>query len=199
MKQVVFFVLLMACAGPAFADEAPADTAQVNPRGEDFLKPGAWEFGAGGAFTNYGGPTYGTFEARVGKFAGVGVHGLFGLETMLGYTRADQTNVGDFLVAASYQWPFYLEGLTRKRGATWPYFGVVGGVSQAWQGGVEDTRFPLGGFVGVRMMPNTHSALRLEARFVSEAGADQSAFVGASTRSGYYVVYSFAIVNPRKP
>jgi hypothetical protein len=197
-------LVLAALAGPAAAqpgseDDAAAPDSGFGERNGDYLKPRAWEFGAGGAFTNYGGPTYGTFEMRVGRFAGAGTHGLVGLESMLGYTSANGTNVGDLLFAASYQFPFYLEGLTRRRGATWPYFGLVAGVSQAWSGPVEDTRYPLGGYVGVRMMPNKHSAIRFEARFVSEAGVDESAFVGSQVRSGYFVVYSFAIVNPKRP
>ena len=44
-----------------------------------------------------------------------------------------------------------------------------------------------------RMMPNAHSAIRLEARFVSDTGASTT----TATRSGYFVIYSFRIVNPR--
>jgi hypothetical protein len=191
--KLAFLLLLL--AAPAFADEEPADSV----RKEDKLKPGAWEFGFGGAISNYGGPSYGTIEARAGKFAGTGTHGLLGFETMLGYTRQDHLNVGDLLFAPSYQWPIYIDGLTKNRGSTWPYFGLVGGVSRAWEGNYTDTRYPLGGFVGVRMMPNDHSAVRFEARFVSETGVDESAFVGSQVRSGYFILYSFAIVNPRRP
>jgi len=190
-------LLLMVLAAPAYADTAPADT--TDERATDRLRPGAWEFGAGGAISNYSGSTYGTFEARAGRFSGVGTHGLIGFETVLGYTKQDQVDVGDLLFSASYQWPIFLDGLTKERGSTWPYFGLVGGVSRAWEGGYADTRYPLGGFVGVRMMPNTHSAIRFEARFVSESGIDESAFVGSSVRSGYFILYSFAIINPRRP
>ena len=197
MRRTALTLLLLGVfASPAFA-EGVADS--TSGRAQDRLRPGAWEFGAGGAISNYSGSTYGTFEVRAGRFAGTGEHGLIGFETMLGYTKQDELDIGDLLFSVSYQWPIFLEGLTKERGATWPYFGAVGGVSRAWQGSYADTRYPLGGFVGVRMMPNDHSALRLEARFVSETGIDQSAFVGSSVRSGYFLLYSFAILNPRKP
>jgi hypothetical protein len=185
----------LACGGAATAHaQSAADTTQgPGLRAGDRLKPGAWEFGAGGSISNYSGTTYGSFEGRAGRFAGAGERGLIGFETLLGYTRLNQLNVGDGLLAVSYQWPLYLEGLTRERGATWPYFGVIGGVSQAWRSGFDDTRYPIGGFVGVRMMPNDHSAIRVEARFVSVTGASER----TETRSGYFVVYSFRIVNPR--
>ena len=192
-------LLLAVLAGPALAQESSDSTSAADPRATDRLRPGAWEFGAGGAISNYSGSTYGTFEARAGRFSGVGVHGLIGFETMLGYTKQDEVDVGDLLFSASYQWPLFLDGLTKERGATWPYFGLVGGVSRAWEGRYADTRYPLGGFVGVRMMPNEHSAIRFEARFVSESGVDESAFVGSSVRSGYFILYSFAILNPRRP
>ena len=198
MRSATLALLAGLAASPALAQVSdPADTTGL--RAGDRLRPGAWEFGAGGAISNYSGSTYGTFEVRAGRFSGVGVHGLFGLETMLGYTKQDEIDVGDLLFSVSYQWPIFLEGLTKERGATWPYFGLVGGVSRAWEGSYADTRYPLGGFVGVRMMPNDHSALRVEARFVNETGVDQSAFVGSTVRSGYFILYSFAILNPRKP
>ena len=201
MRIASFALFAGLAASPALAQVPdPADTTSgPGLRAGDRLRPGAWEFGAGGAISNYSGSTYGTFEARAGRFSGVGVHGLIGFETMLGYTKQDEIDVGDLLFAVSYQWPLYLEGLTKERGATWPYFGLVGGVSRAWEGSYADTRYPLGGFVGVRMMPNDHSAIRFEARFVSETGIDESAFVGSSVRSGYFILYSFAILNPRKP
>ena len=188
-------LVLMLLAAPPLAAEDDPDSA----RAQDKLKPGAWEFGFGGAISNYSGQSYGTIEARAGRFFGTGTRGLIGFETMLGYTRQDHLNVGDVLFAPSYQWPIFIDGLTKTRGSTWPYFGLVGGVSRAWEGNSNDTRYPLGGFVGVRMMPNDHSAVRFEARFVSETGVDESAFVGSQVRSGYFILYSFAIVNPRKP
>ena len=186
-------LLLCGAVGPARAQSAADTTQGPGVRAGDRLKPGAWEFGAGGSISNYSGTTYGSFEARAGTFAPSGAHGLVGFELMLGYARQDELNLGDGLFAVSYQWPFFLDGLTRERGATWPYFGGIGGVSQAWADGYQDTRFPVGGFFGVRMMPNEHSAVRIEARFVTDTGASMS----TATRSGYFVVYSFRIVNPR--
>ena len=196
MRALVLAVLLL--SGLAAAAQAQpsvdADTTRAeDPRAGDRLRPGAWEFGMGGSISNYSGTTYGSFEARAGTFAPTGKHGLVGFELLLGYGRQDQLNLADGLFSVSYEWPFFLDGLTKERGATWPYFGAIGGVSQAWDGGYQDTRFPIGGFFGVRMMPNEHSAVRIEVRVVSDTGASMS----TATRSGYYVIYSFRIVNPR--
>jgi hypothetical protein len=189
VRAAALAALLLAVAPGMARAQSAADSVRAGDR----LRPGAWEFGAGGSISNYSGTTYGSFEARAGTFAPAGAHGLVGFELLLGYARQDELNLGDGLFALSYQWPFFLDGLTKERGATWPYFGAIGGVSQAWQGGYQDTRFPVGGFFGVRMMPNERSAIRLEARFLTDTGATGN----AATRSGYFVVYSFRIVNPR--
>jgi hypothetical protein len=196
VRALALAVLLLCCvtATARAQSEAEADTTQApDPREGDRLKPGAWEFGMGGSISNYSGTTYGSFEARAGTFVPAGQRGLVGFELLLGYGRQDQLNLGDALFSVSYEWPFFLDGLTKERGSTWPYFGAIGGVSQAWEGGYQDTRFPIGGFFGVRMMPNEHSAVRFEVRVVSVTGATAP----VTTQSGYYVVYSFRIVNPR--
>ena len=194
MRALALAVLLLCCATATACAQSEADTTQApDPREGDRLKPGAWEFGMGGSISNYSGTTYGSFDARAGTFAPAGRRGLVGFELLLGYGRQDQLNLADALFSVSYEWPFFLDGLTKERGSTWPYFGAIGGVSQAWEGGYQDTRFPIGGFFGVRMMPNEHSAVRIEVRVVSDTGASMS----TATRSGYYVIYSFRIVNPR--
>jgi hypothetical protein len=173
---------------PADSAAAEADTT----RRSDKLRPGAWEFGGGGSISNSSGFTYGIFELRGAKFARAG-RGLVGFETLLGYSRVSDSSVGDAQLGITLQRPLFIEGLTRERGAVWPYVGLASGVSQSWEPGHEDTRFPVTGALGVRMMSGRSSAVRVEARITRMLGVE----TGDYTQSGYFVGYSWVFNNPR--
>ncbi|GJM45545.1 MAG: hypothetical protein DHS20C21_23870 [Gemmatimonadota bacterium] len=58
-----------------------------------------------------------------------------------------------------------------------PFAGVLGGIRREWLGSFRESRFPVGGVVGVRAVAGPHSAFRAEyqhLRILGDPSGDRS-------------------------
>jgi hypothetical protein len=118
------------------------------------LYPGAIEAGIGGSLVVVSGITNASIGLRGGSFVAVPA-GLAGYELDLAYTHISLLDRVD--IEGRFCWSLALHG-----SSTLPFLGIGGGMRQEWMGTFSQTRYPIGGGVGMRTLFGTDVAIRSE-------------------------------------
>ena len=135
---------------------ALAPAARAAGRGDPRLRGGEFELGAAGSIVTVEGSSQSTWALRAGRFF-ASSPGLFQAEVETAWSHLRDDDVLDATAAV---------GWTSRagQGPLWPYVAAVGGWRQEWLGSFRETRFPVGGALGVRVMITDGADLRVEWR-----------------------------------
>jgi hypothetical protein len=140
--------LLMLSTQLVHAQEEHADSPGT------ILYPGAVELGIGGSLLVVNGIANASLLMRAGSFESA-PGGLAGYEFDLAYAHVSVLDRID--LEGRFCWSFELHGST-----TLPFIGIGGGIRQEWMGTFSQTRYPIGGGVGIRTVFGTDIAIRSE-------------------------------------
>jgi hypothetical protein len=118
------------------------------------LFPGAIEIGIGGSLVVVSGITNASIVLRGGSFVAVPA-GLAGYELDLAYAHVSILDRVD--IESRFCWSFALHG-----SSVLPFVGIGGGLRQEWMGTFSQTRYPMGGGIGIRALPGADVVIRAE-------------------------------------
>jgi hypothetical protein len=138
------FVLLY----PAYAQTERADSTVRA------LHSGAVEIGIGGSLIVVSGITSARIIVRAGSFLSAPA-GLAGYEFGLAYAHVSFLDRVD--LEGRFNWSIAIHG-----SSVLPFLGIGGGLRQEWMGTFSQTRYPMGGGVGVRVVAGSDVVIRSE-------------------------------------
>ncbi|MFN8178098.1 MAG: hypothetical protein U0167_09220 [bacterium] len=147
-------LLLAVSAAAALAAPARA----VEPAPPCTLHAGAIEAGLALSVVAVEGTTQARTEASIGTFVAA-PRGLLGLELDGGWTHVRADDVFDALGAVTW-------GGRLGQSVAHPFAGAVLGVRHERLGSFRETRYPVGGVLGVRVLASERAALRAEWRLL---------------------------------
>jgi hypothetical protein len=144
----LILALLIVFPQVAHAQAENADSSMA------LLFPGAIEIGIGGSLVVISGITNASMMLRGGSFVAVPA-GLAGVELGLAYGHVSFLDRVD--IESRFCWLFPLQG-----SSTLPFIGIGGGLRKEWMGTFSQTRYPMGGGVGIRALLGADVVIRSE-------------------------------------
>jgi hypothetical protein len=123
---------------------------------EEKIDSGAVELGIAGALMSVEGHTQRSLLLRVGSFRGLPL-GLLGFEGEIGHHHVHELDRLDLLGTIAWVFSF-------SESSVHPYAFASGGIRQEWIGSFRQSRVPLGGGIGLRMLTHSRAGVRVDYR-----------------------------------